>query len=106
VVFRNPTNVVKQLETSVSTNLPGGLLMDLSLTGAVPKKSEDILNEISQQYKIDGVSDKNAEAENTQNFINERLELISKDLGALRIIKKTLKEPISLPTLIRRPNWL
>ena len=99
VVFRNPTNVVKQLETSVSTNLPGGLLMDLSLTGAVPKKSEDILNEISQQYKIDGVSDKNAEAENTQNFINERLELISKDLGAIENNKENFKRANQLTDL-------
>ncbi|QIY84818.1 polysaccharide biosynthesis tyrosine autokinase [Chryseobacterium sp. NEB161] len=99
VVFRNPANVVKQLEASVTTNLPGGLLMDLSLTGAVPKKSEDILNEISQQYKIDGVSDKNAEAENTQNFINERLELISKDLGAIENNKENFKRANQLTDL-------
>jgi uncharacterized protein involved in exopolysaccharide biosynthesis len=63
------------------------------------KKSEDILNEISQQYKIDGVSDKNAEAENTQNFINERLELISKDLGAIENNKENFKRANQLTDL-------
>lgn len=99
VVFRSAGGVVNQLEGGVVTNLPGGLMMDLSLIGAVPKKSEDILNEISRQYKIDGISDKNAEAENTQNFINERLELISKDLSAIENNKENFKKANQLTDL-------
>jgi hypothetical protein len=29
-------------------------------------KSEDILNELSRQYNIDGINDKNIEAQNTE----------------------------------------
>ncbi len=93
VVFRSIPQVVSTLEHSVSVALPEnkGLLMELSLVGAVPKKSEDILNEITKQYNIDGVKDKNQEAQNTQNFINDRLEVITNDLSGIESEKESFK---------------
>lgn len=94
VVFKSVQSAVAGLEGSISVNLPEnkGLLMDVSMVGPVPKKSEDILNELAKQYIIDGVTDKNQEAKNTQDFINERLEVISEDLSGIEGEKERFKQ--------------
>lgn len=94
VVFKSIQSAVAGLEGSISVNLPEnkGLLMDVSMVGPVPKKSEDILNELAKQYIIDGVNDKNLEAKNTQDFINERLEVISEDLSGIEGQKERFKQ--------------
>lgn len=92
VVFKSTDNVVRYLENGIKAQVGSGLLMDLTLTGPIPQKSEDILNELAKQYNIDGVNDKNIEAENTQNFINERLDLISQDLGKIETDKENFKK--------------
>lgn len=93
VVFRSLSNVVGSLENGITVTLPPdkGLLMDLSYVGPVPQKSEDILNELSKQYIIDGVNDKNQEAQNTQKFINDRLDIISEDLSGIEGEKEQFK---------------
>ena len=92
VVFKSENNVVKELEAGVKARIPSGLLMDLTLIGPIPRKSEDILNEISRQYNIDGINDKNIEAENTANFIDGRLDLISLDLEKIEGNKENFKK--------------
>lgn len=94
VIFKSIESAVAGLEGSISVNLPEnkGLLMDVSMVGPVPKKSEDILNELAKQYIIDGVNDKNLEAKNTQDFINERLEVISEDLSGIEGQKERFKQ--------------
>ena len=94
VVFKSIKSSVAALEGSISVNLPEnkGLLMDVSMVGPVPRKSEDILNELTKQYIIDGVNDKNQEAENTQNFINERLVVITDDLSGIEGEKERFKQ--------------
>lgn len=99
VYFRSEKSVVGSLEGGVKAQVISGLLMDLSLTGPIPKKSEDILNELSRQYNIDGVNDKNIEAENTQNFINDRLELISQDLEKIEGDKENFKKANQITNL-------
>lgn len=93
IVFRSESSVVAGLESSVNVSLPEnkGMLMELSMMGTVPKKSEDILNEIARQYNIDGVKDKNLEAQNTQDFINGRLVIISEDLSGIESEKENFK---------------
>ncbi|MBH1960936.1 MAG: polysaccharide biosynthesis tyrosine autokinase [Flavobacteriia bacterium] len=92
-VFKNISRVVGGLEGSINVSLPPnkGMLMEVSMVGPVPKKSEDILNELTKQYLIDGVNDKNEEAQNTQNFINERLEIITEDLSGIEGEKENFK---------------
>ena len=92
VVFKSENSIVKELEAGVKARIPSGLLMDLSLVGPIPKKSEDILNELSRQYNIDGINDKNIEAENTANFIDGRLDLISLDLEKIEGNKENFKK--------------
>lgn len=94
VVFKSIKSSVAALEGSLSVNLPEnkGLLMDVFMVGSVPRKSEDILNELAKQYIIDGVNDKNQEAQNTQNFINDRLEVITEDLSGIEGEKERFKQ--------------
>lgn len=99
VVFKSAASAEAQLESSLEVKLPNGLLMDISMVGAVPQKSEDILNELSKQYNLDGISDKNAEAENTARFIDDRLDLISKDLGTIELDKENFKKANQLTDL-------
>lgn len=92
VVFKNAKVVANSLESSLNVKLPSGLLMEISINGAVPKKSEDILDELAYQYNLDGVADKNAEAKNTAEFIDGRLDLISGDLGKIELDKENFKK--------------
>ncbi len=106
VIFKNVKSVASGLEQSVSVSLPPnkGLLMELSLVGAVPAKSEDILNEIAKQYNIDGVKDKNQEAQNTQDFIDGRLTIISDDLSSLEGRKEQFKKQNQITDLESQAN--
>lgn len=101
VVFKNPNSVVSNLEGRIGVTLPEnkGLLMELSLVGPVPKKSQDILNEVTKQYLIDGINDKNEEANNTQNFINDRLEIITEDLSGIEREKERFKQSNQITNL-------
>lgn len=106
VVFRSTRTVVAGLESGVNVSLPPnkGLLMDLSLIGPVPQKSEDILNELAKQYIVDGVNDKNQEAQNTQDFINERLEIITEDLSGIEGEKERFKRTNQITNLEAQAN--
>lgn len=106
IVFRSEKSVVAGLESAVSVALPPnkGLLMELSMTGTVPQKSEDILNEIAHQYNIDGVKDKNLEAQNTQDFINGRLVIISQDLSGIESEKENFKRSNQITDLDAMAN--
>jgi capsular exopolysaccharide synthesis family protein len=85
IIFSNPIEKVKKLEKTIQVNLPDekAMLMDISLIGSLPEKSEAILNEVTRQYNIDGQRDKNLQAQNTQEFIDKRLEVITRDLSGV-----------------------
>lgn len=85
IIFWNPIEKVKKLEKTIQVDIPDdkALLMDISLTGTVPVKSETVLNELTRQYNLDGQKDKNLQARNTQTFIDKRLEVITRDLSGV-----------------------
>lgn len=85
VIFSSPIEKIKKLEKLIQVNLPDekAMLMDISLVGSLPEKSEAILNEVTKQYNLDGQKDKNLQAQNTQEFIDKRLEVITKDLSGV-----------------------
>ncbi|WP_165570226.1 GumC family protein [Chryseobacterium sp. FH1] len=104
VSFKSLDSVVKSLESGVKPQIVTGLLMDLSLVGFVPKRSEDILNELCHQYNIDGVNDKNIEAQNTADFIDDRLDLISADLNVIETDKENFKKANKITDLDVQAN--
>ena len=106
MLVRSTPGVVSRLEGMVSVSLPPnkGLLMDLSMVGPVPRKSEDILNEITKQYNSEGVKDRSAEAQNTQDFINGRLDIISQDLSGIEGEKENFKRQNHITDLDAQAN--
>jgi tyrosine-protein kinase Etk/Wzc len=93
IVFWNPLEKVKQLEKSIKVDLPDqkAMLMDISMVGPVVDKSEAILNELTEQYNLDGLKDKNLQAQNTQEFIDKRLEVITHDLSGVENHKENFQ---------------
>ena len=85
VNFTNYINVANQLDGLITvTNLNTDTnIMDLFYKGELPQKSEDILNELILQYNLDADYDKKLEAKNSAQFINDRLQLITKELSSI-----------------------
>ncbi|KFC23238.1 GumC family protein [Epilithonimonas lactis] len=106
VVFRSTSSWVSTLESWVNVSLPEnkGLLMDITIKGAIPEKSENILNEITKQYNIEGVQDRNQEAQNTQDFINRRLDIITQDLSGIEGEKESFKKQNKITDLEAQAN--
>lgn len=57
-------------------------VLTLSLKTAYPNKGKDFLNTLVEVYNYQTIEDKNLEATNTKNFINERLNIIDRELGS------------------------
>lgn len=94
VSFINPRIVVNQLEASITLSIPEekSNIIELSRKGTNPIRSERILNELMSQYNIDAIKDKNEEALATAKFIDQRLEVITKELGGIEDKKESFKE--------------
>ncbi|NID12279.1 GumC family protein [Fibrivirga algicola] len=58
-------------------------VLAMSLEEGVPDKGEAILNQLIQEYNKEAIVDKNKEANNTLNFIEDRLALISGELSTV-----------------------
>ena len=56
-------------------------VLNLSLKTSYPNKGRDFLNTLVEVYNYQTIEDKNQEATNTKNFINERLNIIDRELG-------------------------
>lgn len=55
--------------------------VEISITDQVSKKAEDFLNQLVEIYNEDAINDKNLISEKTAKFINERLVIITEELG-------------------------
>ncbi|TBW26437.1 polysaccharide biosynthesis tyrosine autokinase [Gramella sp. KN1008] len=58
-------------------------ILALSTVNYSSKKSEDFLNKLMERFNEEGVKDKQEVAENTTNFIQERLEMITSELDSV-----------------------
>lgn len=66
-------------------------ILTLSLKDASPARAEDVLNMLITVYNEDAIRDKNQVAVNTADFINERLIIISRELGGVESELETYK---------------
>ena len=66
-------------------------ILTLSLKDASPSRAEDVLNMLITAYNEDAIRDKNQVAVNTADFINERLIIISRELGGVESELETYK---------------
>ena len=104
--IRSTSTVIAELERAVSISLPPnkGMMMDISMVSTNAQKSEDILNEITKLYNEEGVKDRNQEAQYTQDFINERLEVITADLDGIEGQKEGFKRQNQITDIDAQAN--
>ncbi|MDD2474976.1 MAG: GNVR domain-containing protein, partial [Dysgonamonadaceae bacterium] len=57
-------------------------VLNLTLKTSYPNKGKDFLNTLVDVYNFQTIEDKNLEATNTKIFINERLDIIDKELSS------------------------
>lgn len=73
------------------SNKTSGIL-ELTMEDPVKEKARDILDQLILQYNRTAVEEKHLIAGNTANFINERLEIINKELDEVETGKEAFKE--------------
>lgn len=78
-----------------------GTVISLSVNFENREKAKDFLNSLVRQYNIYAISDKNIENKKTKDFIDDRIALISKELGEVETEKQNFKAQnniVDLPT--------
>ena len=75
-------------------------IISLSFKDEVPEKAEDVLNQLIYMYDRASIEEKNSMAKTTLQFVEERLNIVSKDLDS---IEKTVQK--FLPSLLRVINF-
>ena len=74
-------NILKQIKVVPSSKQ--STVIDLSIDGEIPKRGEDILNELLVVYNKAAILDKNVLAANTLKFVEDRLKLVAADLDTV-----------------------
>ncbi|SKB87466.1 capsular exopolysaccharide family [Soonwooa buanensis] len=84
---------VNDLQKAISVDLidKDATIIVLSLIYPNNDKARDILNTLITQYNFDATNDKNLESKKTKDFIDERIDLISKELGDVESQKEQFK---------------
>ncbi|MDR2204835.1 MAG: polysaccharide biosynthesis tyrosine autokinase [Flavobacteriaceae bacterium] len=67
-------------------------VVELGINHSNIDKAKDILDKLVAVYNQDAVDDKNYESKKTAEFIDERIELISKELGSVEDEKERFKK--------------
>ncbi len=92
IVDSTPIKVLFQSREGLIGGLAGSLqiaplkeyystIISIGLQTTVPDKGKDILNKLLEEYAFGTLEDKNREATNTLRFIEERLKLVTSELG-------------------------
>ncbi|UMB60804.1 polysaccharide biosynthesis tyrosine autokinase [Lutibacter sp. A80] len=66
---------------NIAANDKKSSLVNLTMQDGINKKAREIIDYLVEQYNKAAIEDKSAVAKNTDVFINDRLEVISKDLS-------------------------
>ncbi|MFW2136104.1 GumC family protein [Chryseobacterium sp. TY4] len=79
-------------------------IINMSINDPNREKAKDILNNIVRQYNLDAINDKNVESQKTKKFIDDRIEIISKELGEVENQRERFKvnnSIVDIPTEAR-----
>ncbi len=80
-----------QSMTNVSLVDKDGTVVALSINYPNPQKAKDVINKLVESYNNDAIIDKNTESKKTRDFINERINIIAKELGEVENTKEQFK---------------
>lgn len=100
VVRRSLFSVVEDLVASLQTSVSKrSEVIELTITGANPAKSEDILNTIIEKFNEDGVEDRQLVSQRTIDFVNDRFVYLSSELDSIEDKKESFKKQNNLSYL-------
>ena len=91
---------------SVGTVAKGLNVLNVSLTGPVPRKSEDIINKLIENYIASVQLDKNMVADSTIAFIENRLRLVGAELGDIEGDVESFKQRNKLTDITSQAGQL
>ncbi|MVM32537.1 polysaccharide biosynthesis tyrosine autokinase [Spirosoma sp. HMF4905] len=85
VTFANPQSTADRYKEAINVELLNqkSTVLKLTLEDALPNKGKAILSKLLEAYTFSALTDKNREATNTLQFIDERLRLITGELGTV-----------------------
>ncbi|WP_299176608.1 polysaccharide biosynthesis tyrosine autokinase [uncultured Chryseobacterium sp.] len=91
--FRNKETVIDDLQESLKVSLSNkdATVINLTLKYQNVNKAKEILNTLVRKYNNEAINEKNTESEKTKDFIDERIDLISKELGDVEVKKENFK---------------
>ncbi|WP_336686231.1 GumC family protein [Chryseobacterium bernardetii] len=91
--YSTTEGVVNYLQTILGVSLINkeATVINLSLNYANINKAKDIVNTLVKVYNDDAINDKNSESQKTKDFIDDRINLISKELGQVENEKERFK---------------
>jgi len=78
-------NIVKNLLGNLSVSAANKLstVVNLQFSDEVPERAEDIIDELISVYNLAGINDKNALANNTMIFVEDRLTHVKTDIDSI-----------------------
>ena len=82
---------VFQRNLSVVNELSNSNVVVISMQSPVRSKAEDFINELVFQYNRDAIEDRGQVAKKTSDFIDSRLEIITKELDSVETNKESFK---------------
>jgi capsular exopolysaccharide synthesis family protein len=93
VNIRNRNSVIDSYKGRISINSvnKNSSVLILSLTDVSNSKAQNILNELVKQYNIDAIKDKSIVSQKTKDFIDDRLQSVGLELGAIQDDVKNYK---------------
>lgn len=83
-IVKYPLSAIAKLYSerlSITLSEKDATVLDLSVSDEIPARGDDILTTLIEVYNENWIRDKNRMAESTSQFISERLETLSKELG-------------------------
>jgi len=70
-----------QRSLQVTPTTKAGTIITLGYSDVDPRRGEDILNELIKVYNTASIEDKNRTAANTMSFVDERLQVVTRELN-------------------------
>lgn len=104
--YDNIENVVNNLQEGIKVDLltKNSSILGLEMNDANRERAKDVLNELVKVYNIDAVKDINVESNKTKEFIDDRISIISKELGEVETDRERFKvqnDIVDIPTQAR-----
>src|SRR5690606_28013079 len=105
VSIRPVSSMVDRYQSKILTSTElGSSVVHLSLEDNIPQRAIDILNQLIREYNNDVIHDKEDVVKVTSDFINNRLELVFKELEEVDFTAEQLQKKNNLTALNSQAN--